>query len=104
MLPVTKAREVDDDNWVAIMIVAIIFGVFIFIVLLVMCCVVNRAPAAVVVDEDAAETVDARYKTPPAVLSAHLAASSTGMVFQVQGKFSPSGRPVGRAEDRTKTE
>jgi len=101
VLPVTKEREVSDDNWVAIMIVGIIFGVFIFIVLLVMCCIVNRPPAAV----EGVEPVDSRYKAQPAMLSAHLAASSTGMVFQVQGKFTPSGRPaVARADNRTKTE
>jgi hypothetical protein len=86
---------------VAIMIVGIVVGVCIVIVIIVLCCVAHK-PAN---EKSELDPVDARYAPSPVGLSAHLAASSTGMVFQVPGKFSPSGRPLAMGTDgRTKSE
>jgi len=40
----TNERDVDTDNWVAIVILSVVLAVFIFIILIYVCCYANKAP------------------------------------------------------------
>ena len=102
-------REVHGDNWVAIVVVGIVFGVFLLIVFIVICCVshggkggVEQAswePTAENTETDN-DNVEGRYKShyggvlKAQVLSDHLSSVSTGMVFTVARKFDPTGKKL----------
>jgi hypothetical protein len=116
-----ETRVVHDDNWVAILIVGLFFGICVVIVVIVICYVSHRKPDRPVpgtVDPFASVPEVSTMAPPPpppsdvpetansklaASLVAHLVASSTGMITSLPGggKFTPTGQPTG---DRTKRE
>ena len=105
---VNDGRDVHGDNWVAIVVVAIIFGVFLVIVFIVICCLSHGGKAAVEsaswdppVEGGGGGTaeVERRYNTAAAALRAqglseHLSSVSMGMVFPVARKFAPTGKKI----------
>jgi hypothetical protein len=111
---------VHGDNWVAITVVGIVFAVCIVILLIVLCCLGHQSrkasrssvadtpvdddgngetAAAADVDQTPTETTSAnariaikQQRISSQILSDHLSAASTGMVFTVADKFAPNGK------------